>query len=339
MLIKFYGWIFVGLLAAASNASAATEAGKLAVANGDVKISGKAAKPGSVILNNDTITTGANASAKLLFTDQSIMDLGPNSSLNVSDYAVKDGENRTATFSLLYGKLRSLVTQKVGDGGKVQVKTNSAVMGVRGTEFVVDAPQASPGQAATAPAIVVVSGSVAVSPSGGGAPVMVGAGQMFVAQGGKFGGGSASGTTATTASAGSSSESSGSTTTSGTDAAATGAATGTSDSSGTASGVTQVSGEQMQSMLTTTTTQDTTFISAVAIAPASTSESSGSNTGSTALNSVTTAVASAVTTSTTTTTTNTALPPPPPMGATTTSFLPPVSIIPGNRVTLTVVVQ
>jgi hypothetical protein len=172
--------ILFAQLVAFAGVAHAVDAGKLAVANGDVRISGKLAKPGDGVKNEDTISTGESSSAKILFSDQSVMDLGANSSMKVSDYALKDGDNRTGTFSLIYGKLRALVTKKVGDQGNVQVRSGSAVMGVRGTEFVVDTPKGPPGTIPT-PTLVVVNGLVAVRPLTGGPSVAVGAGQMLVA--------------------------------------------------------------------------------------------------------------------------------------------------------------
>jgi hypothetical protein len=43
----------------------------------------------------------------------------------------------------MFGKMRSLITNKVGTQGKVQFRSGGTVMGVRGTEFVVDNPSGS----------------------------------------------------------------------------------------------------------------------------------------------------------------------------------------------------
>lgn len=170
--------LFFLLLSSGLSASATDESvGKIAVANGTVKIISakgetKAAKPGDSIANDDRVETGAMSSAKLLFTDQSIIDLSANSAFKVSDYSLKNGEDRTGTFSLMYGKIRSMITKKVSPAGKVEYRSGSTVMGVRGTEFLVDSPRGA-GGAATNTSLVVVGGSVAVGSVGGAAPVMV----------------------------------------------------------------------------------------------------------------------------------------------------------------------
>ena len=295
-----------------SAAFADTNAGNLAVVNGDVRIAanekeaGRAAKPNEVLKNNETIKTGKDSSAKILFTDQSIMDIGPNSALKVSDYALKDGDNRTATFSLVYGKLRALVTKKVSDGGRVQVKSNDAVMGVRGTEFVVDRPIGT----ATSTSIVVVSGLVQVTPPSGGPAISVGAGQMMVATA-QF----AQGTTAASASG----TSSGS-------GESTSSSDGTTSGSGNASSgaaVSEVSPEQMQAAVGSARTESNVMVQALDL-----NNTSGSGQGTTGPTPMM----------------MTSLPPPPPPPPAALPppppSLPPGPQVPvGNRVQLTVGIQ
>lgn len=180
------------ILGMCASAYAGDPAGKIIVVNGEVRIlsskpgdKGRITKPGDAIVNDDTIQTAPDASAKVLFTDQSMVDLGSNSLFKVSDYALKAGEDRTGTFSLLYGKIRSLITKKVGPQGRVEYKAGGAVMGVRGTEFVVDAPKldAVAGKAGgfAPPSIVVVSGLVQVALLAGGPPIVLKPGEMVVA--------------------------------------------------------------------------------------------------------------------------------------------------------------
>ncbi|MEW6056917.1 MAG: FecR family protein [Bdellovibrionota bacterium] len=231
-----------------------TEAGRLAMVNGDVRIAksvdekGRIANPNDLILNSDIIKTGKNSSAKLLFTDQSIMDVGADSALKVSDYALKDVENRTGTFSILYGKIRGLVTKKVGPGGKVEVRSADAVMGVRGTEFIVAAPgPSSPGAAQSSPtALIVVSGVVQVTPPAGGPPITVGAGQMIVATPAAFSGQSPTQTVASSSAS---------------------TATGSTGEASTSPSIVKVSAEQVQSFLGSVKAEDNTFTGAVSLTP------------------------------------------------------------------------
>lgn len=183
------GWIGAGVLVALISADAAfgQQVGRLALVNGDVRITrelgkdkGRPAQPNEPLTNLDTVVTGEKGAAKVLFTDSTIMDIGEASALKVSDYALKNVENRTGTFTLFYGKLRSLVTKQVGPQGKVEVRSGNAVMGVRGTEFMILMPRLV-NMAQAQIQVMVVSGIVAMASVRGGPPVNLAAGQMIVA--------------------------------------------------------------------------------------------------------------------------------------------------------------
>ncbi|MBI3556877.1 MAG: FecR domain-containing protein [Deltaproteobacteria bacterium] len=135
------------------------------------------AHPNDGIVQTDLVTTGADGSTKILFSDQTILDLGPSSSLKITEYALRQLENRTAVFNLLYGKLRALVNRKVGENGSVEVRTHDAAMGVRGTEFVINVP---PTGQDSQTRVMVISGEVRVSPPGGGPSVIVGPGKFIM---------------------------------------------------------------------------------------------------------------------------------------------------------------
>lgn len=299
-------------------ARAKTEIGRLAVVTGDVKIAkdandnaGREAQANDPIFNGDVVKTGSGAMAKVLFTDQSIMDVGPNSAFKVTDYDLKQGDNRTGTFNLMYGKLRALVTQQVGDDGDVKVKTKDAVMGVRGTEFVVAQPLTASGTVAPTQ-IVVVSGRVAVTPPNGGPPVVVAAGQMVT---------SAASTNATSGSS-----------------ASSGGAAASGSSDGGSLQVSTVTADQMSSATQGAKAEDNTFLSAVTIAPQNNQGGSSNKTQ----NSQTAAMTKLATNtmSTTTALTNNSGPPRIDVPVlNNTNFLPPANIIVGGLVRLTISVQ
>ncbi len=309
--------------------------GKIAVINGKVTIksasgTSKSANPGDTLANNDVVNTEAGASAKLLFTDQSIIDLGANSSFKVSDYALKSTDNRTGTFSLLFGKMRSLVTKKVGDKGKVQYKVGNSVMGVRGTEFVIDAPKGANG-AVSIPKLVVVSGIVAVGNISGAAPVLVKQGEALTAN---FGA-AASAPSGTGGAAG---------------------ATGPSQTSENAPTVQKVSSSEMQSVVSSSKAVDNTFDAAVTIKPAESNSEKGSSEkgsnekgeggqgkggekssgGNLALATVQSVVGASVTAQTEQSAKQEMKQPPPEFINRNGSFLPPVNLVPGGLVHLSV---
>ena len=262
--------------------------GKITVVNGKVTVQadGRILKPGDEIHNNDVIQTAADSSTKLFFTDQSMIDLGPNSSFKVSDYALGNGENRTGTFSLFYGKLRSLITKKVGNQGKVEYRSGGAVMGVRGTEFVVDQKTAA---ATGTPGIVVVAGVVAVGAVGGGAVVPMKAGEMVAASAGSF----------------------------------------------TGAGISTASPQQMQTAVQSAKTEDKTFTTSATIQP---SDSSGGK-GSMATEAVGAIVGAAMEAQANSAESADIERSAPEFMADGSMLLPPINLVPGGAVSLTVSVE
>ncbi|MBI3558540.1 MAG: FecR domain-containing protein [Deltaproteobacteria bacterium] len=273
--------LFIAVAFALQTSAAAfadSEIGRLALVNGEVRIAksetdekGRIAKPNDAVFNTDIIKTGTSGSAKVLFTDQTLMDIGPSSALKVSNYSIKEVENRTGTFSILYGKLRALVTKKVGDDGKVEVKSSDAVMGVRGTEFMVEVPRIRNAGGAQGTQVIVVSGLVQVRPPQGGPAISVGAGQMVVASPKTFSqAAAASSGQGGTAAKGDSKQDSKNDSKSDTKAAATGGGD-------TGGGVVQkVSAEQMQAAVSSSSTQNTAFDGSVNLAHAGGDSSGGS---------------------------------------------------------------
>ncbi len=74
-------------------------------------------------------------------TDRTIVDLGPSSLFKVNEYQLKNGSDRNVDLSLDYGTARSSVNQPItSDKGKFTIRTKAATMGVRGTEFIINAP-------------------------------------------------------------------------------------------------------------------------------------------------------------------------------------------------------
>lgn len=123
-------------------ADAAETAGRVVSLSGEAHASAegggkRALKAGDSFSTGDTLETAAGSSAKLLFTDRTLLDLGEKSSFRVDQYRLRAGADREVDLNVQYGKIRALVNQKVADPGRFRVRTKSATMGVRGTEFVV----------------------------------------------------------------------------------------------------------------------------------------------------------------------------------------------------------
>lgn len=118
--------------------------GVLRVVKGDVQIKSGGtgqtgrARLGQQVYPKDTIITGKDARAKIVMIDNNELNISPDSQIEIKNYEYNPTENKKdVLLNVLYGKVRSKVEQKYdGKTSKFQVKTPSAVAGVRGTDFV-----------------------------------------------------------------------------------------------------------------------------------------------------------------------------------------------------------
>src|SRR3989441_11635821 len=87
----------------------------------------------------DVIETQASSRAKALFQDDSILTVGENSRVEVSEYIYDPANNQRSTILRLFqGKARALVGKLfAGRGSRFEIHTPTAVATARGTYFVV----------------------------------------------------------------------------------------------------------------------------------------------------------------------------------------------------------
>lgn len=87
----------------------------------------------------DVIETQAASRAKALFQDDSILTVGENSRVEVSEHVYDPANNQRSTvLKLTQGKARALVGKLfAGAGSKFEIHTTTAVAAARGTYFVV----------------------------------------------------------------------------------------------------------------------------------------------------------------------------------------------------------
>ena len=136
--------VAVAVLAlAVSGLAQADDVGQIKTAKGTVHVErdGKRlpAKVGMTVRQSDTLITGADGSAGVTFSDNSLLSTGPNSVLVVEHYSFDttthagkfDAALRKGTLAVVSGKM---VKQSPG---AMRVRTPAAIMGVRGTDFVV----------------------------------------------------------------------------------------------------------------------------------------------------------------------------------------------------------
>ncbi len=131
-------FLFIGL-----NTFAKTNVAKVIIMRGNVKVKQDGAvttlKKGLWIKEGGIIQTAKKSFVKLLFIDKSSMNLGPKSKMVINKFPRK----KAGIITLIKGQLRSKVTKNYMDiksknKSKLFIKTKTAAMGVRGTDFQVN---------------------------------------------------------------------------------------------------------------------------------------------------------------------------------------------------------
>jgi hypothetical protein len=141
-------WALLGLLGTGTAFGVDAPVGKVVSMQGKVvaRVEGTIAglarlrylKSGDSVYKKDLINTSSDGSVKILFNDESIMDVGPSSLFKVAQFdSAADSKDRRVEMGLEYGKVRASINQKLGARGKFILRTRAATMGVRGTEFYV----------------------------------------------------------------------------------------------------------------------------------------------------------------------------------------------------------
>jgi hypothetical protein len=140
--------LFAALTLAGANDAGAAPPGEAAgivkVADGQVSIERNggvlAAAPGSDVHAGDVLVTGANGRCGVTFRDNSLLSLGANSRFAVDGFRF-DATTHDGGFeaTLERGKL-AIVSGKLAKHSPdaMKLRTPSSILGVRGTEFVVE---------------------------------------------------------------------------------------------------------------------------------------------------------------------------------------------------------
>lgn len=121
----------------------AQEAGHVKVARGAVQIERAGQKVpgavGTVVQAGDVVVTGADGSVGITFLDNSLLSAGPNSVLAIDRFAFDSTTHQGAFESSLRKGTLAVVSGKLAKQSPdaMKVKTPAAVLGVRGTEFLV----------------------------------------------------------------------------------------------------------------------------------------------------------------------------------------------------------
>ena len=136
-------WTIAGVLLGFAVAAGAQDAGEIKTVSGTASLERDGKKlplrAGTPVRQADTVVTGADGAVGITFTDNSLLSVGPNSTLVINRYAFDstthrgefDTSLRKGTLAVVSGKL----VKQSPDA--MRVRTPTSIMGVRGTEFLV----------------------------------------------------------------------------------------------------------------------------------------------------------------------------------------------------------
>jgi hypothetical protein len=145
--MKTFRKIAVLMLAAvAAGAQAQSdEAGLVKSVKGQVSIerAGKPmpATPGSKVYASDRLLTAADGSAGIALKDNTLLTVGPNSSMSLDRFAFDSTTHQGALEASIRKGTLSVVSGKIAKASPeaVQFRTPNSILGVRGTEFIIEA--------------------------------------------------------------------------------------------------------------------------------------------------------------------------------------------------------
>jgi hypothetical protein len=135
----------IAVLSGWALAAAAADIGQVKIARGQVTIErqGKAmpAAVGTRLQVADVVRTGADGSVGITMDDDSLLSAGPNSALSLDNYAFDSTTNQGRLDTSLNKGTLSVISGRIAKQtpDAMTVRTPNAILGVRGTEFVVSA--------------------------------------------------------------------------------------------------------------------------------------------------------------------------------------------------------
>jgi hypothetical protein len=146
-VMALVGLFLLFLASATSGAVNDQSIGSITAIEGEVYLSHKgdtAAFPamlGDPIYLYDHIQTEEESRVQLLFKDESLLNLAENTYIQITEHIYSPEKNRrSSVFRIMMGKVRAIVGRYFrGAGSRYKVSTPTAIIGVRGTHFVVDA--------------------------------------------------------------------------------------------------------------------------------------------------------------------------------------------------------
>ena len=137
--------LLLGACLAVSTALADEAAGIIKLSDGEVSLerggSTLAATPGTQVHAADVLVTGEHGRVGVTFRDNSLLSLGPNSRLVIDSFRFDTTTHEGGFESTLKQGRLAVVSGKIAKHAPdaMKVRTPASILGVRGTEFVVEA--------------------------------------------------------------------------------------------------------------------------------------------------------------------------------------------------------
>jgi hypothetical protein len=135
----------VAVFATASLAFAADEAGVVKVSKGNAFLERAGQKlpatVGAKVFANDRILTGADGSVGITLRDLTLLSAGPNSTIDINKFSFDSTTHAGAIDAAVKRGTLSVVSGKIAKTSpdNVRFTTPGSTLGVRGTEFIIDA--------------------------------------------------------------------------------------------------------------------------------------------------------------------------------------------------------
>jgi hypothetical protein len=148
---RWFSILALGTLVAvlAAGEALAQDVGRVKTVKGTVYIERGAAREvalvGASIRQADTLVTGSDGAVGVTLADDTLLSAGPNSVLAIERF-VYDGNRPGSLEAALTKGTLAVVSGRIAKQAPdaMRVKTPAAILGVRGTEFVVRASDGSP---------------------------------------------------------------------------------------------------------------------------------------------------------------------------------------------------
>jgi hypothetical protein len=137
--------LLISALSGWTVAAHAADIGQVKIAKGQVTIERRGnsmpAAVGARLQVADVVKTGADGSVGITMDDDSLLSAGPNSALSLDNYAFDSTTNQGRLDTSLNKGTLSVISGRIAKQtpDAMTVRTPNAILGVRGTEFVVSA--------------------------------------------------------------------------------------------------------------------------------------------------------------------------------------------------------